>query len=97
MPNLGLTWDSTSLEPKTAKSVKHLQSKLKKKSVHIFIDGYLFFDLCHSYLARLALQELYFEKLHNIAPYFVLICFDRLKSVYITLLQLKYEKNLCQA
>ena len=37
------------------------------------------------------MQESYFEKLNNAAPYFVLICFDRLKSVYISLLQLKYD------
>ena len=37
---------------------------------------------------RLALQESY---LHNVALYFVILCFEHLKTVYISLLQLKYD------
>ena len=40
---------------------------------------------------RLALQESYFDKLHNVAPYFVILCFECLKTVYISPLQLKYD------
>ena len=39
----------------------------------------------------LALQESYFDRLHNLAPYFVLLAFDQLKSVYVSPLQWKYN------
>ena len=38
---------------------------------------------------RLALHESYFDRLQNLALYFVLVCFHCLKSVYT--LQLKYN------
>ena len=40
---------------------------------------------------HLALQESYFNRLHNSAQYFVLLTFDWLKSVYVSPIQWKYN------
>ena len=78
-----------------------IRSSRKSKYTTSFI--FLNFGTCaiHAYCVtlfrslasvdRLALQESYFDKLHNVAPYFVILCFERLKTVYISPLQLKYD------
>ena len=57
------------------------------------VPNYLTLYLYRSLAAveRLALQESHFNNFHNLAPYFVLLCFSRLQSVYIVPLELKND------
>ena len=52
---------------------------------------YLCFFRALANAERLALQESYFTNMHQLCPYFVEVCFDRLKSVYVSPLELKHD------
>ena len=83
-----MTWEDK--EPKVLKSVDRLHLKLPFR---FMVPNYLTLYLYRSLAAveGLALQESHFNNFHNLAPYFELLCFSRLESVYIVPLELKND------